>query len=163
MTEAKLVAVCRSPQRLTRKQNIGEGKLVEDWGLEGDAHAGKWHRQISLLAEESIQKARTRWGLDVSYGDFAENLTTCGINLLSLSIGARLQIGPEVILEITQKGKKCHTGCEILKITGKCIFPLEGIFGRVLRSGIIRAGDLISVLPEKVEGFLPVGPQLRTL
>ena len=148
MTEAKLVAVCSSPQRLTRKQNIGEGKLLENWGLEGDAHAGTWHRQISLLAEESIQKARTRWGLDVSYGDFAENLTTKGVNLLSLPIGGRLQIGKEVVLEITQKGKKCHTGCQILKITGKCIFPLEGIFGRVLRSGTVRAGDTISVLLE---------------
>jgi len=148
MTEARLVAVCSSPQRLTRKQNVGEGKLLEDWGLEGDAHTGKWHRQISLLAEESIQKARTRWGLDVSYGDFAENLTTRGISLISLPIGARLQIGPEVILEITQKGKKCHTGCQILKITGKCIFPLEGIFGKVLRSGMVRSGDSIAVLRE---------------
>ncbi len=150
MTGARLVAVCASEKRGIRKHDIREGTLLRDWGLEGDAHAGRWHRQVSLLAEESIARARSRWNLDVSFGDFAENLTTRGIDLWSLPVGARLRIGREAILEITQKGKKCHTGCEIIRLTGKCVFPTEGIFARVLTPGIVRADDLVLVEPESV-------------
>jgi molybdopterin adenylyltransferase len=146
MSGPRVVAVCRSEQRRTRKQQISEGLLVENWGLEGDAHAGRWHRQVSLLGDESYEKARDLWRLDVSHGDFAENLTTRGIDLKSLPVGARLRIGGEAILEITQIGKKCHSGCEIMQLTGKCVFPEEGVFGRVLRAGFVRAGDPIRIL-----------------
>ena len=153
MSDARLAAVCASDRRGTRKHEIGEGRLLVNWGLEGDAHAGTWHRQVSFLAAESIARARTLWNLDVSFGDFAENLTTSGIDLIALPLGARLRIGPEALVEITQKGKKCHTGCEIRELTGKCVFPTEGIFGRVLRAGTVRAGD--PVLVESVAVHLP--------
>jgi len=145
MTRIQVVAVCSSEQRLTRKKTVAEGRLLENWGLEGDAHAGPWHRQVSFLAEESIDKARHEWNLDVSYGDFAENITTRGLDLFSLPVGARLEIGDTALVEITQKGKKCHDGCEIMQQAGRCIFPREGIFGRVLRSGTIRAGDRVTI------------------
>lgn len=148
MSGARLVAVCVSEARGIRKHDIREGKLLDDWGLEGDAHAGRWHRQVSLLAEESISRARTRWNLDVSFGDFAENLTTRGIDLWALPIGARLRVGREALIEITQKGKQCHTGCEILQLTGKCVFPSEGIFAKVLKGGIVRAADSVLIEPE---------------
>jgi len=142
---ARLVAVCRSERKGTRKERIPEGMLVAEWGLEGDAHAGPWHRQVSLLADESYEAARARWGLDVVHGDFAENLTTHGIELKSLPIGTRLRIGEHVLLEVTQIGKKCHSGCDIKQLTGNCIFPDEGIFARVLRAGVVRPGDELRV------------------
>ena len=139
----KVVAVCISEKKGVPKRNIEVARLIEAYGVENDAHAGNWHRQVSLLAEESIEKARQKWGLKVSYGDFAENITTSGIDLQALRVGDSLKIGEEVLLEVTQKGKKCHTGCQIMKLTGKCIFPLEGIFAKVLKSGTVRAGDPI--------------------
>ena len=145
MSEPQIVAVCRSERKGTRKQQITGGMLVAGWGLDGDAHAGPWHRQVSFLAEESYETARARWGLVLAHGDFAENLTTRGIDLKSLPIGTRLTIGRDALVEITQIGKKCHSGCDIMQLTGNCIFPLEGIFGRVLRSGVVRAGDAIQV------------------
>ncbi len=147
MTGARVVAVCRSERKGTRKARIEEGVLLENWGLDGDAHAGPWHRQVSLLADESYEKARALWGLTVSHGDFAENLATRGIDLKSLPVGTRLSIGTCALLEITQIGKKCHTGCEIAQETGRCIFPDEGVFGRVLRAGAVRAGDPIRIVP----------------
>ncbi len=146
MIKGKVVAVCTSEKKGVRKRNIGEANLIENFGLENDAHAGYWHRQVSFLAQESIERAREKWGLQVSFGDFAENITTSGIDLLALQIGDRLEIEGEIVIEITQKGKECHIGCEIMKLTGKCIFPLEGIFGRVLKGGIIRTGQEITVL-----------------
>lgn len=151
MNEPRIVAVSRSEQRRTRKRQIAEGTLVENWGLEGDAHAGAWHRQVSLLADESYEKARSLWSLDLSHGDFAENLATRGIDLKSLPIGTRLRIGSEALLEVTQIGKKCHSGCEIMQQTGRCVFPEEGIFGRVVRAGRVRPGDAIRILPAGVE------------
>lgn len=147
MTDARIVAVCRSERRGTRKRAIGEGRLLEQWGLDGDAHAADWHRQVSLLADESYERARLLWMMDLSHGDFAENLTTRGIDLKSLPVGARLEIGAEALLEVTQIGKKCHAGCEIQQLTGKCVFPEEGIFARVLRAGPVRAGDPIRIGP----------------
>lgn len=146
MNDPCIVAVCRSEARRTRKQRIAEGSLVENWGLEGDAHAGAWHRQVSLLADESYARARTLWNLTVEHGDFAENLTTRGIELKALPVGTRLRIGADALLEITQIGKKCHSGCEIMQLTGKCVFPEEGVFGKVLRAGAVRPGDAIQIL-----------------
>lgn len=141
----RIIAVCKSDKKGTRKLDIKEGVLKEDFGLVGDAHADvSTHRQVSLLAKESIEKMRAL-GLEVSPGDFAENLTTEGIDLLSLPLGTRLRIGKEVLLEITQIGKECHTGCAIFQQVGKCIMPEEGVFARVLRGGTVRTGDEIRI------------------
>jgi len=115
--------------------------LLENHGIVGDAHAGDWHRQVSLLAKESIDKMRAM-GLDVTNGDFAENITTSGINLTSLPVGSRLQVG-ETLLEVTQIGKECHARCAIYYQAGDCVMPKEGIFARVLRSGAIKPGDAV--------------------
>ncbi len=141
----KVVAVCLSDKKGTRKKNVGEACLIENFGIENDAHAGNWHRQVSFLANESIEKAKQKWGLKVSFGDFAENITTSGVDLIALQIGDKLKLGEETVIEITQKGKECHLGCEIMKLTGRCIFPLEGVFGRVLKGGTIWTGQEIKV------------------
>lgn len=142
---AKITAVCRSKQKGTKKEIVTEGILKEDYGLVGDAHADCCtHRQVSLLAIESIAKMRAL-GFDVGAGDFAENLTTKGIELLCLPIGTRLFIGEAVMLEVTQIGKECHTRCAIYHQIGKCIMPNEGVFARVVRGGLVRAGDTIAV------------------
>jgi MOSC domain-containing protein YiiM len=138
---AKILAVCRSEEKGTRKELIMEGLLEEGFGLVDDAHADCCtHRQVSLLAIESINKMRST-GFDVNPGDFAENLTTEGVELASLPIGTRLSVGQEAILEVTQIGKECHTGCAIFRQVGKCIMPKEGVFARVVRGGVVRAGD----------------------
>lgn len=148
MTESpsgKIIAVCRSDKKGVKKQDIKQGLLEKGVGLVGDAHADSAsHRQVSLLAIESIEKMR-QLGLDVNPGDFAENLTTQGIDLLSLPPGTRLRIGDQVLLEITQIGKECHTGCAIYQQVGKCIMPEEGIFARVLRGGTVKSGDPIRI------------------
>ena len=141
----KVIAVCRSDKKGTRKEVVAEGVLREEYGLVGDAHADCCtHRQVSLLAGESIDKMR-ELGLDVGSGDFAENLTTEGIDIASLPIGTKLSVGEEVTLEITQIGKECHTGCAIFRQVGKCIMPKEGVFASVIRGGVIRAGDRIRI------------------
>jgi MOSC domain-containing protein YiiM len=145
---AKVVAVSSSKTKGVRKENIGQAVLKNGYGLEGDAHADSgWHRQVSLLAIESIEKAR-RMGYDVHPGDFAENITSQGIELCSLPIGTRLNIGAEIVLEISQIGKECHTGCAIFKQTGKCIMPKEGVFAKVIQGGVINTGDDIVVQPK---------------
>lgn len=148
---ARVLSVCRSERKGTRKTPVLEGRLEVDWGLEGDAHAGPWHRQVSLLADESYEAARRRWGLSVSHGDFAENLSTRGLALKSLPVGTRLRIGATALVEITQIGKRCHSGCDIMQQTGRCIFPEEGIFGKVLRAGVVRPGDEIRIVAATVE------------
>jgi MOSC domain-containing protein YiiM len=130
-----------------RKKNIGTGRLVVDHGLEGDAHAGPWHRQVSLLALESVQKMRDA-GLDVNPGDFAENITTVGLDLVSLPIGTKIAIGPDALGEVTQIGKECHTRCAIYYQAGDCVMPKEGIFVKVLRDGTVKVGDEVLVLDE---------------
>lgn len=140
----KLTAICLSERKGTRKENRGEGTFRPRHGLVGDAHAGDWHRQVSLLAEESIAKARAS-GLDVKAGDFGENLTTLGLELTSLPIGTRLRAGDQVVLEVTQIGKVCHSRCAIYYQAGDCIMPREGIFTRVIRGGVLRTGDPIDV------------------
>ncbi len=142
---AKIVAVCRSEKKGEPKRNIGEGLLLENFGLEGDAHAGNWHRQLSMLALESIAKMQQK-GLEVKPGDFAENLTTEGIELVSLPIGTRLQIGSNIQVEVNQIGKECHQGCKIMQITGECVMPKEGIFVRVLKGGLVKMGDSVKIL-----------------
>jgi len=141
----KIIAVCTSKNKGERKVNVGSGKLEKGHGLVGDAHAGLWHRQVSLLAMESIEKMRQK-GLDVGPGDFAENLTTEGIELASLPVGTRLKIGPEAVGEISQVGKKCHSHCEIYKQTGDCIMPREGIFIKVIESGLVQSGDTVEII-----------------
>ncbi len=142
---AKVIAVCTSEKKGTRKKDIEKGILKEQYGMIGDAHADSgWHRQVSLLAVESIEKMR-KMGLDVGPGDFAENITCEGIDLPSLPVGTRLYIGDDVLLEISQIGKECHTGCAIFKQTGKCIMPKEGVFARVIRGGVVKTGDSIEV------------------
>lgn len=142
---AKIIAVCKSERKGTKKEAVTDGFLREDYGLIGDAHADCCtHRQVSLLAIESINKMRAL-GFNVGPGDFAENLTTEGINLLSLSIGRQLSIGEKVILEITQIGKECHSECAIRRQIGKCIMPEEGIFARVIHGGFVRDGDQLRI------------------
>lgn len=127
------------------KKPVEKGIFKEDYGLEGDAHAGKWHRQVSLLGIESYRKMKEIGIKDLSHGDFAENITTEGIILYELPVGTRLKIG-ETIQEVTQIGKECHTGCAISQQVGKCIMPREGIFTRVVKGGVVRPGDIIEVL-----------------
>ncbi|MGD0845040.1 MAG: MOSC domain-containing protein [Geobacteraceae bacterium] len=142
---AEVVAVCISIKKGERKTPVARVELRENHGIVGDAHAGDWHRQVSLLALESIEKMQ-RLGLGVDAGDFAENLTTRGIDLPSLPIGTRLAVG-DVIIEVTQIGKECHTRCAIYHQAGDCVMPKEGIFARVLRGGVVKPGDRIEVLP----------------
>lgn len=139
-----ITAVCVSPKKGMRKKDAGEGVLVTGHGLQGDAHAGPWHRQVSLLAVESIDKMRGA-GLDVGPGDFAENLTTEGVDLVHLPIGTRLKIGDTAVGEVTQIGKECHKRCAIYYQAGDCVMPKEGIFIRVLLGGKVKAGDKIEV------------------
>ena len=141
----KIVAVCTSEKKGTRKRNVGEGLLVPDHGFKGDAHAGDWHRQVSLLALESIEKMRDK-GLDVHPGDFAENLTTAGIVLVDLPVGTRVNIGAEAEGEVTQIGKVCHDRCAIYYQAGDCVMPREGVFIKVLRGGQVRVGDMVDVM-----------------
>ncbi len=142
---ARIIAVCRSERKGTKKESVAEGVLKENHGLVGDAHADCCtHRQVSLLAIESINKMRSL-GFDIGPGDFAENLTSEGIDLVSLPIGTRLSIGKEAILEVTQIGKECHSGCAILRLTGKCIMPKEGVFAKIIRGGLVKDGDQIRI------------------
>jgi len=142
--EGKIVAVCISEAKGERKRPVPWITLQKEHGVTGDAHAGDWHRQVSLLASESIDKMRAL-GLSVSAGDFAENITTFGIDLVALPIGSRLQIGAAT-LEVTQIGKECHTRCAIYHQAGDCVMPKEGIFARVLHGGVIKPEDRISLL-----------------
>jgi len=143
----KIVSIAISKKKGTRKIAVDEAVLVENHGLEGDAHAGPWHRQVSFLAGESIEKARKR-GLDVTFGDFAENIATSGIDWLRVPIGSRAKLGDSAQVEITQIGKECHNKCAIYYLAGDCIMPREGIFARVLKGGKIRCGDLVQVVRE---------------
>lgn len=139
----KITAISISDRKGIRKKNIQSGRLLPDFGLESDAHGGQWHRQISFLAEESIKTMRDK-GLDVVAGNFAENITTAGLDLTSLAVGTHVRIG-EAELVISQLGKICHTRCAIYHQAGDCVMPREGIFGVVLQGGTIQVGDSIRV------------------
>ena len=142
---AEVTAVCISERKGTRKHEVPSIRVQCGHGIVGDAHAGNWHRQISLLAEESVDKMRAL-GLTLQPGDFAENILTRGLELKSLPIGTRLRVG-ETLLEVTQIGKKCHNDCEIKKLTGSCVMPTEGIFAIVLQEGEIFPGNTVTVEP----------------
>jgi MOSC domain-containing protein YiiM len=137
-----VVAVCLSGQKGERKRPADSVRLRENHGIVGDAHAGEGERQVSLLAEESIRKMRAS-GVAAGPGDFAENITTRGMELASLPIGTRLAVG-EAVLRVTKIGKECHSRCAIYLAAGDCVMPREGIFAVVLRGGVIRAGDRIA-------------------
>lgn len=141
----RVVSVNMAPTNGQRKKPHDEVMLVREHGIEGDGHAGPWHRQVSLLAQESIDTMRAK-GLDVGPGDFAENVTTMGVEVFSLPVGTRLLLGPALV-EVTQIGKVCHDHCAIYEQAGDCVMPREGIFVRVLEGGPLRAGDEIVVLP----------------
>lgn len=143
---AQVKAVCISEQKGEQKHEVAEAYLRVNHGIEGDAHAGDWHRQVSLLGEESINKIRPLLDFPLANGAFAENIVTAGLTLYELPVGAKLQLG-EAVGEVTQIGKKCHNdGCAIKRATGDCVMPREGIFIKVLEPGYVRAGDEIIVL-----------------
>ena len=142
---ALIRAICISDRKGTQKYRIPEGTFIEDHGIEGDAHAGKWHRQVSLLSAEKIEAFREK-GVQVEYGAFGENLVVEGCDLRALPVGTRFAIG-DVLLEMTQIGKECHDHCAIYNVTGDCIMPREGVFAKVLRGGRVREGDTLEVIP----------------
>jgi MOSC domain-containing protein YiiM len=139
-----IIAVCTSREKGTIKKDAGEAKLIEGFGIEGDAHGGFGHRQVSLIASEDIEIMRAKLP-DLVPGGFAENLTTEGIDLASLSVGDRLKAG-ECLLEVSQIGKDCHARCQVFEQTGECIMPTKGIFCRVITGGRVRTGDMINVV-----------------
>lgn len=138
----KIVSIAVSKKKSTKKIVVPEALLVVEHGLEGDAHAGPWHRQVSLLASERIDEARER-GLDVTFGDFAENIATTGVDWKTVPVGTRFRMGGMALVEITQIGKECHNKCAVYYSAGDCIMPREGVFCRVLEGGPIRCGDPI--------------------
>lgn len=143
--KGKVLSINISEKKGTPKTKINPGVLIEDFGFEGDAHAGKWHRQVSLLAKESIDKSKGLPTDGLCHGVFAENITTEGIELFSIPVGTRLKVG-ECIIEISQIGKECHDGCAIKKLVGQCVMPREGIFARVIKGGKVYEDDSIEVL-----------------
>ncbi|HBJ81934.1 MAG TPA: MOSC domain-containing protein [Pseudothermotoga sp.] len=144
----KIISINVSKVKGVKKTPVEEVILVENHGISGDAHAGNWHRQISMLSIESIEKAR-KWGIDVNAGDFAENITIEGVEVWKLPLKTRAIIGT-VELEISQIGKQCHDKCEIAKIVGRCVMPAEGIFLKVLRGGKIKVNDVVEFcIPDK--------------
>jgi MOSC domain-containing protein YiiM len=144
LQKGKVLAVNISEDKGTKKTNVQACSLLKDFGLKGDAHGGPWHRQVSLLANESIEKMRAK-GLNVGYGDFAENVTTEGVDLVHLPIGTAICIGNSVILRVTQIGKECHERCAIYYQAGDCVMPKEGIFAEVVNEGDVKVGDEIII------------------
>ena len=140
----KIVSIATSRKKGTQKVTVDEAFLIKEHGLEGDAHAGTWHRQVSFLASEEIDKAREK-GLEVTFGDFAENIATTGVDWKNIPVGSRIRLGQNALVEITQIGKECHKRCAIYYKAGDCIMPREGVFGRVLEEGKIRCGDPIRI------------------
>ena len=141
----KVIGACISEKKGEQKKEIPFGECIVDFGIKNDAHGGNWHRQISLLAKESVDTMRAT-GIDLINGDFAENIITEGIVLKDLPIGTKLKIGKTVILEVTQIGKECHSGCVIQQKAGKCVMPTEGIFAIVVEPGLVKKGDNIEVM-----------------
>ena len=142
----KILAICISEKKGTQKKNVHTAVVIEDFGIEKDAHAGKWHRQVSLLSYEKIEEFKAK-GAPVDDGAFGENLIVSGFDLKALPIGTKFKCN-DVVLELTQIGKQCHSGCEIYKVMGDCIMPREGVFTKVLHGGTISEGDEITVVEE---------------
>lgn len=141
----KIMAVCISEKRGTQKKNIDKVRLIENFGLEGDAHGGNWHRQVSLLSYEKVRVFEEK-GISVEDGAFGENLLVEGFDFKTLPVGTRFRCG-EALLEMTQIGKECHSHCEIYQAVGDCIMPREGVFARVLHGGEIQIGDELEIVP----------------
>ena len=141
----KLLAICVSPKKGTEKREVKEAILLPQFGIEGDAHAGKWHRQVSLLSLEKIEDFRKK-GAEVAFGAFGENLVVEGFDLSKCPVGSEIHVG-ETVLELTQLGKECHSHCAIFHRMGDCIMPREGVFSRVIKGGTIREGDPVEVFP----------------
>ena len=141
----KIVSINLSKHKGTRKEAVDKATLIKDDGIKSDAHAGPWHRQVSFLSSENIISEQKK-GLDVSFGDFAENFTTQGVDWKTVPVGTRLKIGTTAVIEITQIGKECHKKCAIYYQAGDCIMPKEGVFGRVIEGGTIHVNDDISFL-----------------
>lgn len=140
----KVISVNISEIRGIQKHNVGRAKLIEDYGIENDAHAGKWHRQVSLLSHEKIEAFRAK-GAEVKDGAFGENIVVSGIDFKTLPVGTRFQCN-DVILEMTQIGKECHHGCEIFQKMGECIMPREGVFAKIIHGGEIAVGDEMTII-----------------
>jgi len=147
--KGKIIAISISEKKGIPKSNIDSASLRENWGIEGDAHAGDWHRQISLLAIESIERMRLKGLPNLQPGIFAENLTTEFLELPKLPVGTKLIIGGECLIEITQIGKECHTRCAIYYTAGDCVMPKEGIFAKVIKGGNIKVNDEVIILTEE--------------
>ena len=147
----KIIAICTSKERGTIKNQVDSANLIENWGIEGDAHAGKWHRQVSLLSNQKIEEFKCK-GAIVSFGDFGENIVADGFDFGSMPVGTRLAIG-DAILELTQIGKECHSHCQIYQRMGDCIMPREGVFAEVIKSGRIKTGDEIRVIDSDDKRF----------
>ncbi len=145
MASGRIVAVCVSKKKGTIKTDVGSEVMLEGFGLQGDAHGGDWHRQVSLLGLEHINQMLNK-GFDVKPGSFAENLTTEGIDLDTAKIGDRLKIGDSVILEVTQIGKECHTRCAVYHKIGECIMPEKGVFARIVKGGPVARGDNVDFI-----------------
>lgn len=139
----RVMAICISEKKGTQKSEVEEALFIEDFGIEEDAHAGKWHRQVSLLSYETIEEFKTR-GAEVQDGAFGENVIAAGIDLIHLPVGTKLACG-EILLEVTQIGKECHSHCQIYHKMGECIMPTNGIFTKVLKGGKMKKGDEIII------------------
>ncbi len=146
--EGKILTICVSSEKGTKKNEVHSALFVADSGIKGDAHAGKWHRQVSLLSNEDIDKVREIIP-NLKPGAFAENLATVGIDLNQVKIGDKVLLNDEVVLQVTQLGKECHSGCEIQKLTGDCLMPKKGIFSRVLKGGFVEKNDRIKIKIQK--------------
>ena len=142
----RVIAVCISKEKGTQKYGIPEGEFIEEWGIKDDAHAGKWHRQVSLLSYDKIQEFRAK-GAEIEDGAFGENLVVEGFDFAKLPVGTKFRCN-DVVLEMTQIGKKCHHGCAIFQKMGDCIMPREGVFTRVLHGGVIHEGDELVIIEE---------------
>ena len=146
----RIAAINISRERGTQKRSVPEARLRADWGIEGDSHAGHWHRQVSLLGYDAFHAFEEK-GAPIHFGSFGENLLVTGFDFKSLPVGTRLRSG-EVLLEITQIGKQCHSGCEIFHLMGDCIMPREGVFARVLHGGVLKEGDWLERVDETPDG-----------
>lgn len=157
----KVIAVCTSPRKGTLKENVHRAEIIEDFGIKGDAHAGKWHRQISLLSLERIEEFKAR-GAEIEYGAFGENIVVSGYDFKAMPVGTRFRCG-QVVLELTQIGKECHHGCAIFQAMGDCIMPREGVFCRVIHGGVIEEGDAFTLEHGQEAADTGVGGEQRSV